>query len=189
MPTLSERVASTWVTGALYAACALLAIGPLLLLVWQPAVVLIFLHLPAYMLHQVEEHRGDAFRTFVNARLFGGREALSASDVLWINVPGVWAPEILAIYAAAIGGAGWGLVAPYLALVNAGAHLAAAILLRSWNPGLWTAVGLFLPLGALTLDLTTASTTEHAVGLGFALLLHAAIAARIFSRAGDGRQS
>jgi hypothetical protein len=187
MRTWVDRVASSWVGGAFYSACVLIALAPLLLLVWQPTVVLIFLHFPAYMLHQVEEHQGDAFRTFVNARLFGGKEALTTSDILWINLPGVWGPELVAIYAAAIGGASWGLFAPYLALVNAAAHIVAAILLRSWNPGLGTAIFLFAPLGAVTLAATTASATEHAVGLGAALFVHAAAAARIFSRAAEQR--
>ncbi len=35
------------------------------------------------MLHQLEEHWGDRFRSYVNNTVFGGVEALTVADVLW----------------------------------------------------------------------------------------------------------
>jgi hypothetical protein len=98
-----------------------------------------------------EEHAGDRFRVFVNQHVFHGIEALLPLAVLWINLPGVWGIGLFSIYAAGFLGIGWGLSIVYLVLVNAVAHIVAAILWRKCNPGLWTAVILFVPLGTLAL--------------------------------------
>jgi len=44
---------------------------------------------------------------------------------------------------------GFGLVAIYLPIVNAFVHIGGAILTRRYNPGLITAIVLFLPIGAV----------------------------------------
>ena len=71
-----------------------------------------------------------------------------------------------------------GLIAVYLAVVNALVHAAGAVALRVYNPGLWTGLVLFLPLGALSLYEITASGAgvwAHAVGILVAVAIHAAI--------------
>ncbi len=78
MQSLNTWLTSRWVAAAGFMAATLLAILPLVQAAYALPLVLIFLHSPGYMLHQVEEHTGDRFRTFVNQRLFGGRNALSA---------------------------------------------------------------------------------------------------------------
>jgi hypothetical protein len=50
---------------------------------------LIYLQLPLYKLHQLEEHAGDRFRRFVKHRLAGGKDALTPRATLVINVVGV----------------------------------------------------------------------------------------------------
>jgi hypothetical protein len=52
---------------------------------WPSVWLLMFAMTPAYMFHQVEEHRGDRFRIFVNQHVFRGVEALTSLAVLWIN--------------------------------------------------------------------------------------------------------
>ncbi|MEH0071063.1 HXXEE domain-containing protein [Pannonibacter sp. Pt2-lr] len=42
---------------------------------------------------------------------------------------------------------GWGLIAVYLLLINAALHVVQGLVLRLYNPGLVTAVALFIPLG------------------------------------------
>ncbi|PZQ80446.1 MAG: HXXEE domain-containing protein [Ancylobacter novellus] len=172
-------LAARWVAAAGFMAAALLALVPVL---WAPLalpVLLIFLHSPAYMLHQVEEHTGDRFRRFANTVMFGGREALTTASVMVINIPVVWGLNLGALYAASLLGPGYALVAPYALVVNALTHFGAALRLRRYNPGLATALLVFLPLGLVTLRVIggEADTTlhQHLAALAGALALHALI--------------
>jgi hypothetical protein len=166
-----------WVPAALCA--AILFSLPILAQYWPPAWLLIFVMLPTYMFHQVEEHAGDRFRVFVNQHVFHGAEALTPLAVLWINLAGVWGVGLLSIYAATFLNIGWGLSMVYLVLVNAVAHIVAAVLWRTYNPGLWTALAMFVPLGTLALfEVARApgvERTHHVVGIVVAIGIHAAI--------------
>jgi hypothetical protein len=164
-------------------AVALLLVVPLVGDVWPLGLTLIFLHSPSYMIHQVEEHAHDRFRTFVNARVFGGREALTVADVLWVNIGAVWLIDFAALYLARFVGPGWALAAPYLMLVNAVSHIAGAARFRGYNPGLVTSVAIFLPLGVATLVVVRGDLVQHVIGLGVSLALHAAIVVSATRRA------
>jgi len=168
-----------WVAAALCMAILLALLMPILAQQWPSAWLLIFAMLPAYMFHQVEEHTGDRFRVFVNQHVFHGVEALSPLAVLWINVPGVWGIGLISIYAASFLSIGWGLSIVYLVLVNAVAHIVAAILWREYNPGLWTALILFVPLGIVALvqiaRVPGVERIHHGVGITVAIGIHAAI--------------
>ena len=72
-----QRLISYWVYGAALAAVLLLALAPLLLAGRSPPFAASFLLLPAYMLHQYEEHDRDRFRLFFNATIGQGAEVLS----------------------------------------------------------------------------------------------------------------
>jgi hypothetical protein len=172
-------LASHWVAGAGFMAGALIAFAPLLAATVSLPLLLIFLHSPVYMVHQLEEHTGDRFRAFVNRRIFGGRDALTVTDVLVINLPLVWGLNLAALYAAFLWGPGFGLVAPYAMLVNALAHLGGAARLKAYNPGLVTAIIMFLPLSLVTLwligGLPGVTTGQHLAALALALLLHVMI--------------
>lgn len=174
-----QRLISNWVYGGALAGVLLFALSPLLLAYWPPPLAATFLLLPAYMIHQFEEHDHDRFRRFFNASLGCGFEVLSPTAVFMINVPGVWGVLVLSLYGAERAGLGWALVAAYLALVNAFVHLAHAVIWRRYNPGLVTAVIGLLPLGVITLRLVnlTGSGTpaRHVIALGIAVLLHALI--------------
>lgn len=172
-----------WVSAAGFMAMALLALLPLLQAVYSLPLVLIFLHSPGYMMHQVEEHTGDRFRTFINQRLFGGREVLTTASVLVINIPVVWGLNLAALYAASFWGAGLGLVAPYAMLLNGIIHIAAAARLRGYNPGLGTSLIIFLPLSLTTIwAVGPVSPIYHLTALGLAIALHAVIVADIVVR-------
>lgn len=174
MQKLTRWLTGRWVAAAGFMAVMLLAISPLLYAAYALPLVLIFLHGPAYMLHQVEEHAGDRFRTFVNQRIFHGRDALSACAVLVINLPVVWGLNLAALYAAYAWGPGFGLVAPYAMLVNGITHIGAAIRLRCYNPGLATSLLVFLPLSVGTLIVIgPVGLGFHLVALFLAILLHA----------------
>ncbi|QFR31932.1 HXXEE domain-containing protein [Ancylobacter sp. TS-1] len=184
--SLRNWLAGHWVAGAGFMAAALLAATPLLAALAPLPLLLLFLHSPGYMIHQVEEHTGDRFRRFANARVFGGREGLSTPAVLVINVGAVWLINLAALYAALAWGAGYGLVAPYAMLVNALTHLGARVRLGVYNPGLATAVALFLPLSLATLIVIGMEPEVgwrfHAAGLAGAVLLHLAIVAHVALR-------
>ena len=183
---MSERLYPHWVTAALCMAVFLALMIPALAISWPPAVLMIFLQAPLYMLHQVEEHTGDRFRAFVNGRAYHGREALTPQAVLWINIPGVWGITLLSLYAAEFAGPGWGLAAVYLVLVNGVIHVVTALVQRAYNPGLWTAVIAFLPAGGTALWIVSALPAvhgaQHAVGLGIALAIHVAIIVHVQAR-------
>ena len=176
-----------WVAAAGFMAAALLALVPLLAADWPFALLLIFLHSPGYMIHQVEEHTGDRFRSFVNQVMFGGREALTTGDVLWVNCGAVWGIDLIALYVAWIAGPAWALVAPYLMLVNSVGHIGPALRFRSYNPGLVTGIVLFIPLGLVTVLTIPATAAQHALGFGLSLLLHIIIAANAIRRAAHAR--
>ncbi|WP_374251799.1 HXXEE domain-containing protein [Xanthobacter sp.] len=167
-----------WVAGAGFMAVALLLAAPLVSGAGR-SVLLIFLASPIYMLHQIEEHTGDRFRTYVNRVVFGGVEALTVSDVLLINLPGVWGINLVAVYVAWLAGAGWGLAAAYLILVNGIAHLGMAARFRSYNPGLGTGALLFIPFGAIAAALVPATAAQHALAFAIAVAVHAAIIVRV----------
>ncbi len=179
-------LAARWVVAAGFMAGALISLVPLLHAAFALPLLLIFLHSPGYMIHQVEEHTGDRFRRFTNSVMFHGREGLSVLNVLVINVGLVWGINLAALYAAAFWGPGYGLIAPYAMLVNGVIHVAAAVRLRRYNPGLVTAVVLFLPLSLATLmvigRLPETTLAQHAAGLGGALLLHALIVVSVLLR-------
>ena len=180
------RLCDNWVYGGFLAALMLLLLTPVLASGWSLALLLIWLQLPVYMLHQYEEHDDDRFRRFVNATIGGGKEVLSRLDVFVINIGGVWGVDAAAFLLAARVDLGLGLIAVYLSLVNAFGHCAQALALRRYNPGLATAIGLFIPLGLVTLRVLAGhpevTRTDHILGLAVALLIHAAIIVRVVSR-------
>ncbi|MDQ6433023.1 HXXEE domain-containing protein [Mesorhizobium sp. LHD-90] len=182
MRKLQDWLADYWVVGAGFMAAALIAITPVLPL--SLPVFLIFLHSPFYMAHQVEEHTHDRFRKFVNENVFAGRDALSVASVLVINLPCVWGINLLALYAAYAWGPAWGLVAPYVMLVNAFAHLATSVRLRKYNPGLVTGIILFLPLSLFTIWTVgwTGGVFPHLAGAALAVLFHVAMIAAAAAR-------
>ncbi len=82
-----QRLITYWVYGGALAGVLLVFLTPALASSWTIVATLIFLHLPAYMLHQYEEHDDDRFRRFFNTTIGKGREVLSLQDVFLINVP------------------------------------------------------------------------------------------------------
>jgi hypothetical protein len=177
-----------WPYAAAFAGVVLLALAPLWWDAYGAALGLVYLQLPVYMLHQLEEHRGDAFRRFVNERIGGGREVLTRPATFVINSAGVWGIDIVAIYLAYEVDLALGLIAIYLTLVNAIVHIAAAGVTRAYNPGLYTAIALFVPVsiwGAVEVsDASGASVGDQLLALAVAVAVHAAIVAYVVSRGG-----
>ncbi len=176
---MMNRLVSYWVYGGFLAAFLLLGLMPAFTRAWELPLILVFLQLPVYMLHQLEEHDDDRFRRFINDMIGVGREVLSRGAVFVINVPGVWGVNLLSILLAFSLDLGFGLIAIYLTLINGLVHLAQAVRLRRYNPGLITAVILFLPVGGLALAAVMKSGSVtigyHLLGLSSAVAIHLAI--------------
>lgn len=175
--TRAERLIGNWVYGGTLAGVMLLGLTPVLTQGWALPEVLVFLTLPIYMIHQYEEHDADRFRIFVNRTMAGGRDALTPLAVFVINIFGVWLPLAACLVFMRSHGAGLGAFAAWLVLVNAALHIVSALRGRSYNPGLVTAVVLFIPLGLAVLSAlwAEATATQIFAGLLLAVALHAAI--------------
>jgi hypothetical protein len=176
---------SRWPAAALSMGIVLLLLAP----TWSLALLVIYLQLPIYLLHQLEEHVDHRFRTLVHQRIFGGAEPLTPMAILVINLPGVWGLSLACLYAAIFVGVGWGLTAVYLVVLNGVTHVVAAVASRACNPGLWTSIALFLPVGGLALRVVSAApgvmAVHHTVGIAIALAIHIAIV--VYARVRTGR--
>ncbi|PQO39894.1 HXXEE domain-containing protein [Bremerella cremea] len=173
-----------WPAAALFSSMFLFAVAPLIASSAGLALALVYLQLPAYMLHQWEEHQGDRFRLYINRTIGGGREALTPAATFWINSLGVWAIDLIAFYAAWFYSPVAGLVAGYLAVVNAVPHIGMTIKRREYNPGVITAVLLFLPLGGWCVAVVgaDASWSAHLIAVGVAVGVHVAIIVHVARR-------
>lgn len=174
-----------WPYAALFTAVFLLLLLPFIGALGL-ALTLVYLQLPLYMLHQFEEHDQDRFRKFANQMLAGGKEALTPAAVFVINSVGVWGIDLLALYLACFVDLAFGLVAIYLPVVNAITHVVGTLVLRRYNPGLWTGLALFLPFGIWALLVVSAASEatwmEQGMALGVAILVHAAIIGYVKAR-------
>ena len=174
-----NRLILNWVYGGALAGLLLLLMAPMLVGTWEAAFALTFLHLPVYMLHQLEEHDADRFRNFFNSTIGKGRELLTHGMVFIVNVPGVWGVIAVALYLAIFKDLGFALIAVYLVLVNAFVHAAHALIFKCYNPGLISALLVFVPFGVYsleTINATGAGTREfHIIGFVTAFAIHAAI--------------
>ncbi len=176
-----------WMYAGVIAGLFLFAVLPLFADAWSLPLLLVFIQLPLYMLHQVEEHAGDRFRTFVNTRIARVPDALTTEAVVVINVPLVWGVDLVALYLARFVDLGLGLIAIYLTVVNALVHILTAVRFRGYNPGLATAIVLFLPFGVwgIVVFAATPGVTigDHILGIALAVVVHVGIAVHVFRRA------
>ena len=172
-----NRIYSNWVYGGLLAGLLMLLLMPLLTLGWPNELKLFYLTLPIYMLHQYEEWDGDRFRIFLNNHLGHGKNLLTHKAGFVINIFGVWGVIAASLYLAFYVNPGYGLIATYLVLVNAFVHIVAGLVLRSYNPGLFTAIVLFIPLGLYTIYRENFDSDRpfQYIGIAIAVLIHVSI--------------
>lgn len=151
----------------------------------------------AYLLHQFEEHGVDAlgnvyaFQASANGLLgpvlgcgSGGECPLTVDAIFWANTLLVWWPYTLALAfgverrALLLGVAG-------LTLANALAHVLPAVATGSYNPGLVSALVLFLPVGVTVLwqahQAWGASRGAMALGFLWGALAHPLLALAAFA--------
>ena len=180
------RLIANWVYGGFLAGLLLLLLAPVLVHSWAAPLVATFLCLPVYMLHQYEEHDNDRFRLFVNQKIGKGRVGLSPLAVFVINVPGVWGLVGMSLALAATVSVGFGLVAVYLVILNGLIHAVQAVISRGNNPGLGTAIILFLPLGGYGISAINqaggGTFLMHMTGAAAAIGIHVAIIVHVMRR-------
>jgi hypothetical protein len=178
-PVTKDWFFHNWMYAGFVAGLFLLAVTPIFAGVLSLPLLLIYSQLPIYMIHQLEEHHHDRFRKWANEVIGGGLEALTPPAVVFINVVGVWVVNLIALYLARFVDVGLGLIAIYLTLINAVVHILGMGVLRRYNPGLVTAVLLFLPVGLYALIVVShapeVTATDHVIALAIAILLHLAI--------------
>jgi hypothetical protein len=181
---MMSRIYSNWVYGGFLAGLFMLLLMPLLTIGWPTQLKLFYLTLPIYMLHQYEEWDKDRFRIFLNNHLGRDENLLTHKAGFVINIFGVWGVISASLYLAFYVNPGFGLIATYLVLVNALVHLLAAFILRSYNPGLITAIVLFIPLSTFTLyqENFGSDRTFQFLGIVIAILIHAAIMGHLLRR-------
>ena len=167
---------TSWSRVGLPLAAVLLALSPLVRRRADRATVLTYLQLPVYMLHQYEEHGHGAFKRGMNALVPPSVGRLTDRNIFLTNIVGVWGVDAAATVLAATTTPAAGLLAPYLAVVNALLHLATALRSRRYNPGLATALLLFLPFGAYSIRTigreVRAARRAHGLSLAAANALH-----------------
>lgn len=84
---MPQRLISNWVYGGVFAGILLLALAPLLTAGWSLPLAATFLHLPAYLIHQYEEHDRNRLRLLFNETIGRGFDVLSPLAVFVTNVP------------------------------------------------------------------------------------------------------
>ncbi|MFB6107625.1 MAG: HXXEE domain-containing protein [Haloplanus sp.] len=181
-----------WPFAGTVVAAVLTALLPVLWHTWPRWLFVVYVLLVCYCVHQIEEHYGDRFRRYVNALSAGGQDVLTPRAIMWANVGGVWGVFLLTLLCAGLVDPGFGLVAGYTTLVNAAVHIVMALVRRESNPGLLTAVVLFLPFGIWALTVVNRASGiavwGHLLGLGSAVLIHLAIVGFAIMRRSAGRR-
>ena len=127
-----------------------------------------------YLLHQIEEHLWPGgFRQYANAHVFtSGRDdwPVDAGGVALINIGYVWLPvAAAALFPEALRWVGLSWIG--LTLVNAVTHIVTSIRFRGYNPGVVTAVLLFMPFTIWALMHETARGLLSGADIGLIMLL------------------
>lgn len=173
-----------WPYAATFTAVFLFLLAPFFYKAFGLPFTLLYLMLPIYQVHQLEEHYHDRFRLFINNVMMGGLEALTVPATFWINCLGVWALDFALLYPACYLNPAWGLGIVYVVIINAITHIMVTVRKRTYNPGVITSVVLFLPLGLWTLHVVTVSAQatwlQQAVGVAVGVAGHVLILATVF---------
>ncbi|MEM6759487.1 MAG: HXXEE domain-containing protein [Pseudomonadota bacterium] len=168
-----DRLFSNWAYAAPPLALLLLGLYPF---IGATIALPVFLSLPVYLLHQYEEHDDNRFAVFLNGMMGADRRGLRPADVWVINVVFVWF-FLLAVFYLADRSPGWGVLAAYLLAINGAVHIAWAVRFRAYNPGLWSALALFIPNAVWIFLETPAGAFVHLISAVAVIVLHAGIMA------------
>jgi hypothetical protein len=150
------------------------------------ALAAVWLQMAVYLLHEFEEHAiPGGFKDYVNGRVagpllrrYGGGEPprrdfpLDDASVFWINAIFILILFSVAAVAAGVADIRFGLLLPWIGIVNATSHLAVGLARREYNPGLAVSVAVNIPTGIATLVILS----RAGAGLGWQLAAAAAAA-------------
>jgi|WetSurMetagenome_2_1015567.scaffolds.fasta_scaffold107349_2 hypothetical protein len=177
--TFYEWAIGNWARASLPGAILLLLLSPFVYSGVGKEAFLVFLLLPVYMIHQYEEHAKGQFKLFVTRSMGRGTEVLGDKAIFWINILAVWFLGLVVLYLTVYVNRVFALVAGYLTAVNGLLHVIVGVVLRRYNPGFWTSLVLFLPLGIYTLWVCTlldgAGLAQHSFAALVAVAVHAVI--------------
>lgn len=166
-----ERLFRNWAYAAPPMALLLIGLYPF---IGSAVELSVFAALPIYMFHQFEEHDDNRFALFLNGMMGPEKRGLSARDVWIVNVIFVWFFLLAVFYLYSIN-TQWGVLAAYLLAINGVVHVVWAVMFRSYNPGLWTAIVLFIPGAIWIYSTISANTVIHVVSAVVVVVLHAGI--------------
>jgi hypothetical protein len=109
----------------------------------------------------------------------GGYDVLTPTSAFATNSIGVWGVIFVGIVLCRFVSPGYGTIATDLCLVNALTHAQLAIRRREYNPGLWTALSLFVPFGGAGLYIVSAlghaTIAQQITGAMVAIAIHAGL--------------
>lgn len=178
-----------WPRAGLLAALFLLAFFPVLWSAAGLAFALVYLLLPVYLIHEFEEHHDDGFRRFFNDHLADGREMLTRPGAFWTNAVAIWMLFAAAILVAYYVDIGIGLIVVAVVLSNATVHVVGVLAWGGYNPGLTTALLLFVPLGVwATLEIGAAGDIGvgwYVIAFALGVAVHVAIVVSLKLRQGQ----
>jgi hypothetical protein len=176
---LYNWLVANWALVSIPLAIFLIVISPFVFKGIGFPAILIYLLLPLYMFPQYEEHSQNQFKLYVNHLLAQGKEIFTDRAIFYINILGVWLAYSIILYLYVFVDPAWGLVAGYMTALNGLGHIGMSIKKREYNPGLWTSLFLFIPLGIYTIyeigRQSGAGWVIHLAALGAAVLIHAVI--------------
>jgi hypothetical protein len=134
------------------------------------SLILLYTLLPVYMIHQYEEHAPGRFVDFFNPTIGKEYDVLTKASAFWINILEVWVLFVVSFYLAKYVAIGIALVPVYATVFNGFTHAIASIVLRRYNPGLYTALVCFVPWGIFLLIYFNAITRPSLLLNGAGLL-------------------
>jgi hypothetical protein len=121
------------------------------------------------------------FVDFFNRTIGKEYDLLTSVFAFWINILEVWVLFVVPFYLAKYVAIVIAFVPVYATLFNGVTHAITRIALRSYNPGPYTALALFLPWGIFLLNYFNAITRSNllfnGVGLLIGIIMHALIVA------------
>jgi hypothetical protein len=175
-----------WARMSLPLAVLLLCSLPVFLTAKNIPLILLYAMLPVYMIHQYEEHAHGKFVAFVNSVVGKGYEVLTKGFAFWINILDVWLVFLVSFYLAKFVAIGFALVPIYLSILNGVTHVIASVVLRRYNPGLYTSLVLFFPWGVSLLvyfnGIIQAKLLFNGIGILAGIAGHAVIVIPVLRR-------
>ena len=170
--TITSRLFEHWPYATLPMAFLLLGLYPFIGA--DEIIFPLYLSLICYLIHEYEEHENHRFPKFVQSVIGADKKGMSHS-MIWVgNIFGVWFFH-LGVFYLEPQLPGWGVLAAYLMMTNALLHIVWALIYRKTNPGIWSAIFLFVPASIWIWVTIPATMTMHIVSLVFTTVMQVGV--------------